>query len=312
MRKRILFTAALLLAGCNSTTTERYDLADDIAPEYTPDVVHLENAQPRYEPYSLAGNKDYTLRGQSYQIITDTEGFTEQGDASWYGKKFHGHLTSNGEVYDMYSMTAAHKTLPLPSYVKVTNLQNEKTVIVRVNDRGPFHEGRIIDLSYAAAKRIGSLEKGTVPVNIEVITVPKPGKDEVHTISPNHYYVQLAAVSQPDAVIAKAAPLAQSHSTKVISEEDPDRGLFRVRLGPFNDRHAATQAQAAAKQHGFTHAYIITVKRPTAKEDGVVAEASSTIQFGVATSQNTISTPAEVQTTPTKSASQVSDKAPSS
>ncbi|HAH03554.1 MAG TPA: septal ring lytic transglycosylase RlpA, partial [Vibrio sp.] len=97
--------------------------------------------------------------------------FTEKGKASWYGKKFHGHLTSNGEIYDMYSMSAAHKTLPIPSYVKVTNTDNNKTTIVRINDRGPFHEGRIIDLSYAAAYKLDVLRTGTANVEIEVITV---------------------------------------------------------------------------------------------------------------------------------------------
>ncbi len=279
MRKFHLISAIIILAGCSSTPTERYDLADDVAPELPPSVVHLENAQPKYEPYSLAGNKDYHLRGGSYKIVQDTKGFTETGGASWYGQKFHGHYTSNGEVYDMYSMTAAHKTLPLPSYVKVTNLENNKTVIVRVNDRGPFHEGRIIDLSYAAAKRIGSLEKGTVPVHIEVIEVAKPDKDEVHVISEYRYFVQLAAVSQPEDAIKRATPLAEQHDTEVSSQEDTERGLFRVRLGPFLDRDAATQAQHAAQQAGFENAYIITSKRSQSNDDGVVISDAKTTRY---------------------------------
>lgn len=110
--------AVTILAGCSSAPSKRYTIDDDIAPDAPISVDHIEDANPQYEPYSLGGNSDYTLRGQRYQIIREPKGFTQEGQASWYGKKFHGHLTSNGEVYDMYSMTAAHKTLPIPSYVK--------------------------------------------------------------------------------------------------------------------------------------------------------------------------------------------------
>ena len=164
---------AILINGCSSQKpTGRYDIDSDIAPDAPISVEHLEDAHPQYEPYSLGGNIQITLaRGEDYKIVKETEGFTEKGKASWYGKKFHGHLTSNGEIYDMYSMSAAHKTLPIPSYVKVTNTDNNKTTIVRINDRGPFHEGRIIDLSYAAAYKLDVLRTGTANVEIEVITV---------------------------------------------------------------------------------------------------------------------------------------------
>ena len=150
---------------------ERYDLEQDIAPAQPMSVEHIEEVVPQYEPYSLGGTKDYTVRGQRYHIIKDPKGFKEKGQASWYGKKFHGHSTSIGEVYDMYSMSAAHKELPLPSYVKVTNTDNGKSTIVRGNDRGPFHPGRIIDLSFAAATKLDVIRTGTANVEIEVITV---------------------------------------------------------------------------------------------------------------------------------------------
>ena len=141
---------ALVLAGC-SQTQSRYSQRHDSAPTRLPSDAELQDAIPVQEPPSPQGNADYQVLGQRYQVLDSAAGFVEQGVASWYGNKFHGHLTSNGEYYDMYSMTAAHKHLPLPSYVRVTNLDNDKSVVVRVNDRGPFHPNRVIDLSFAAA-----------------------------------------------------------------------------------------------------------------------------------------------------------------
>lgn len=169
-----LLASLLLLAGCSSRDNGRYHIKQDKPPAVAPDLSHVQNATPRYEPYSKQGNKDYEVWGQAYQVMPDANGFTQQGTASWYGEKFHGHLTSNGETYNMYGMSAAHKTLPLPSYVRVTNLNNNKSVIVRVNDRGPFHSSRIIDVSYAAAYKLGMLQTGTAPVRIEVIMTDSP------------------------------------------------------------------------------------------------------------------------------------------
>ncbi len=117
--------------------------------------------------------KTITFVAKTISVLKSANNFKQTGIASWYGKKFHGHLTSNGEIYDMYSMTAAHKNLPLPTYVKVTNHLNKKSVIVRVNDRGPFHENRIIDLSYSAAFKLDMLKKGTAIVTIEAINTDK-------------------------------------------------------------------------------------------------------------------------------------------
>lgn len=130
----------------------------------------IENAVPRVEPKSQRGNPaTYTVRGKTYRVLDSAQNYRERGVASWYGTAFHGNQTSNGERYDMYTMTAAHKHLPLPSFVEVTNLQNSRRVIVRVNDRGPFVTGRIIDLSYAAATKIGMLKQGTADVEIRVL-----------------------------------------------------------------------------------------------------------------------------------------------
>ncbi len=147
----------------------------DSTPDYVPDVACIPEPLVRNEPRSAVGNKSpYVVLGREYKVLDKVDGYTERGTASYYGAKFHGRLTSNREVYDMYAFTAAHKTLPLPSFARVTNLDNGESVIVRVNDRGPFHDGRVIDLSYAAAVRLGITQRGTGRVEVRALT---PGDD---------------------------------------------------------------------------------------------------------------------------------------
>lgn len=135
------------------------------------DLDTISDAVPRAEPLARYGNREeYEVLGTTYRLMTDPAGYEEEGTASWYGEEFQGRRTSSGEPYDMYAMTAAHRTLPLPSYVEITNLDNGKVVVVRVNDRGPFHDGRLIDVSYAAAHRLGMLGRGTARVKIRVLT----------------------------------------------------------------------------------------------------------------------------------------------
>ena len=141
----------------------------DTVPEYIPDVEAIPEPEVRAEPRSRAGNRSYRVLGKHYTVLDTAKGYVEEGGASYYGKKFHGRLTSNQEVYDMYAFTAAHKSLPLPSFVRVTNLDNDRSVVVRVNDRGPFHPGRIIDLSYAAAVKLGYREQGVARVRVEAL-----------------------------------------------------------------------------------------------------------------------------------------------
>ncbi|RYY92099.1 MAG: septal ring lytic transglycosylase RlpA family protein, partial [Comamonadaceae bacterium] len=141
----------------------------DTVPDYVPDVDAIPEPEVRDEPRSRAGNKSYSVLGKRYQVLDNGHGYAEEGLASYYGNKFHGRRTSSQEVYDMYAFTAAHKTLPLPSFARVTNLDNGKSVIVRVNDRGPFHQGRVIDLSYAAAVKLGYRERGTARVRVEAL-----------------------------------------------------------------------------------------------------------------------------------------------
>ncbi|EGU30457.1 putative rare lipoprotein A [Vibrio sp. N418] len=231
---------------------ERYDLEEDIAPAQPMSVEHIEEMVPQYEPYSLGGTKDYTVRGQRYHIIKDPQGFKEKGQASWYGKKFHGHSTSIGEVYDMYSMSAAHKELPLPSYVKVTNTDNGKSTIVRVNDRGPFHPGRIIDLSFAAATKLDVIRTGTANVEIEVITVEKPQSEQQKSLP--KYQIQVASSSHKDRVETLAKDLSQKLS--VGSLVNSDKEIHRVILGPFDDYNLTQKTLEQVKLLGYSSAFV--------------------------------------------------------
>lgn len=249
-----IMLAGIVLAGC-STSSKRYDIDDDVAPEKPISVEHIEDAVPQYEPYSLGGNSDYTLRGQRYKIIQDTQGFTEKGQASWYGKKFHGHLTSNGEIYDMYSMTAAHKTLPIPSYVKVTNTDNGKSTIVRVNDRGPFHPGRIIDLSYAAATKLDVIRTGTANVEIEVIHTEKPAEEHKQKAFPK-FVIQVASSQHEDRVRTLSQELGQKLSVDSFVGVGSDKKIHRVFLGPFDDYLLTQKALEQVKVLGYSSAFI--------------------------------------------------------
>lgn len=149
----------------------------DTVPADIPDVDAIPEPVVRDEPRARTGNRDYVVLGRKYRVLDDAEGYVEEGNASYYGNKFHGRRTSSSEVYDMYAFTAAHRTLPLPSYVRVTNLANGRSIIVRVNDRGPFHANRIIDLSYAAAVKLGYRERGTARVRVEALTPEDEGSD---------------------------------------------------------------------------------------------------------------------------------------
>lgn len=161
----ILLFAATLLAACSNPYTIK-----DSAPKKPTRVDRTEKVIPKVEPKSKYGNpKSYVVFGKRYYTLPSSKGYVEQGIASWYGTKFHGRRTSSGETYDMYAMTAAHKTLPLPTYARVTNKKNGRSIIVRINDRGPFHDNRIIDLSYAAATKLGIVTLGTGLVEVRAI-----------------------------------------------------------------------------------------------------------------------------------------------
>jgi len=165
----VLCTA--LLAGCGSTSKRSVYYQDDGPPDRAPaDLADAADAVPRVEPLHPRANRPYTALGRSYTPLTADVPFRQKGIASWYGRQFHGNRTASGEIYDMFAMTAAHPTLPLPSYVRVTNPRNGRSVIVRVNDRGPFKDSRVIDLSYGAATKLGIAAAGTGEVEIERLT----------------------------------------------------------------------------------------------------------------------------------------------
>ena len=190
--------------------------ADRDGPEANPppDLDRVPDAEPRAEPIRTGGpNKPYVVLGQAYVPITQDKPFTERGLASWYGRKFHGQRTASGEVYDMYAMTAAHPTLPIPSYARVRNPKNGNEIVVRINDRGPFHAGRIVDLSYTAALKLGVL-RGVAPVELERITF-----DDIRTGAwRRDAPVRMAAIAPPAAAIA---PDAKVPEAKVPDTKEP-------------------------------------------------------------------------------------------
>ncbi len=254
----------------------------DAAPSVHPEQLNTDDAEPKFEPYAPANLKPYTVLGKNYTPLNSAKGYTETGTASWYGQKFHGHLTSNGEIYDMYAMTAAHKTLPLPSFVKVTNLDNNKTAIVRVNDRGPFHGGRIIDLSYAAARKLGVLATGTAPVKLESVYVDEEGLVSIgnqparqpemaqitNTISPapsvlatlpaaqkaaDALYIQVIASQNGEKIQQLADGLAALY--QVPTSVPNDNGVYRLRLGPIKDELDASVLLQELQNNGYENAY---------------------------------------------------------
>ena len=164
------YFSALLLISCGSAP-QRGGYYKDDGPAANPpaNLASIPDAVPRSEPLHKYANRPYEVFGKKYVPLASVQPFSQRGTASWYGKKFHGQKTSSGETYDMYKMTAAHPTLPIPSYVRVTNLSNRRSVVVRVNDRGPFHAGRIIDLSYVAAHKLGYIGAGSAQVEIEAV-----------------------------------------------------------------------------------------------------------------------------------------------
>lgn len=178
--------------------------------------------QLKFEPMSRYGNPDtYSVYGKTYKVLKTSKGYKRRGIASWYGRKFHRKLTSSGDQYDMYAMTAAHKTLPLPSYIKVKNLNNGRVAVVKVNDRGPFKDNRILDLSYAAAAKLGILTKGLAPVEIEALQ-PKNAAA---------YYIQAGAFNSKQRAILLQRKLLPLTTSPVFIEKYKQN--YVVKVGPF-------------------------------------------------------------------------------
>jgi rare lipoprotein A len=245
----VLFTIILLLTACGAPTpTYRVKVMD------TP-------SQPNLVPTQ----KPYSVNGQRYQPIPDAAGFTEEGLASWYGKDFHGRKTSNGEIYDMYAMTAAHKTLPMNVFLKVTNLDNGQSTVVRVNDRGPFVRSRIIDLSYTAAKQLGVVGPGTAPVRIEALgyqesaktgTPPSYRQPDSYEIGP--FMVQVGAFTVRENASRLADKLREQYGASAIAEGWVDgRKFYRVRVGLYDNMALATDGLVQMEANGFPNSFIV-------------------------------------------------------
>jgi len=241
IRLGLVLLVMLVLAAC---TTSRYSMEYDVGPSGYFDASLVPDPVPIWEPLSPGGNKTpYIVRGKKYHLLNRTQAYSEEGVASWYGLKFHGELTSNGEIYNMYEMTAAHKTLPLPSYVRVTNLDNDKSIVVRVNDRGPFHSGRIIDLSYAAAKKLAYDNKGTANVKLDLISpvqknanAKRKGEDRLAI------FVQLGAFANKlaaEIIKDQANKLSEAYRAFVVQAPGRLPALYRVRIGPIKDKLSA-------------------------------------------------------------------------
>ncbi|WP_420428587.1 septal ring lytic transglycosylase RlpA family protein [Algiphilus sp.] len=272
---RALLCSALLLGGCaHSPAPQGQDdfLREGPAPAHEKDrgpaahevpdgIATVPDAQVRPEAKSRYGNPDsYEVFGKRYYVLPTAAGYRERGGASWYGKKFHGRRTSSGEPYDMYAMTAAHKTLPLPSFVRVTHLGNGRSAVVRVNDRGPFHEGRIIDLSYAAAARLDIISDGHAEVEVEALTTPAPLPDEVAVEQPSPATTEAAMTRAPsrgstdNAFVAVGAATEDPVHAVELRERllamgldkvtihlvtDGERARHEVRVGPLESRREA-------------------------------------------------------------------------
>ncbi|MEM9254911.1 MAG: septal ring lytic transglycosylase RlpA family protein [Pseudomonadota bacterium] len=248
---------AATLASCSLPPPDdppsRYELDQDTAPLKPMVAADVADAIPRPDPLLAVGNQSpYEVNGETYQIMEDYVGYREQGVASWYGSKFHGYATSNGETYDLYTATAAHKTLPIPIYARVTNLDNGRSVVVRINDRGPFHSDRLIDLSYAAAVKLGYMEQGTAPVEVQVIEVQ--GVDDRRGASYGVYrYLQLGAFGTETSARRLQAELSAVLSAPVsISEVEADGSLlYRVRVGPVDNSDHLLSLQRTLQERGY-------------------------------------------------------------
>ncbi len=257
-----------LLAACasrpvhDSTTTARGGPSTNLPGD----------AVPREEPRSRYGNGPYyRVNGDTYKVLDSSYGYSERGVASWYGRKFHGRMTSSQEPYDMYAMTAAHKTLPLPTYVRVRNLKNDRSIVVRVNDRGPFVDNRLIDLSYSAALRLDMIKDGTSLVEVTAISFDEPPPRAVMQKSdppptstapePEHrIFVQVGAFGEINNARRRYRLLREGGIGPAFVHEDKSTSptLYRVRIGPIADVTQYDSIVAQLQKLGITETHLVT------------------------------------------------------
>lgn len=287
----LVFFIFIILQGCSSSPQGRYKIAEDSAPNFDYGEIKYAEVTPTYEPYNVWTSRPYQVLGQYYTPLITGKGYEAEGKASWYGQKFHGHKTANGETFDMFALSAAHKTLPLPSFVKVTNLANNEHTIVRVNDRGPFHDDRILDLSYGAAKKLGFHEHGVADIKIEVVhvsesgivsvgksepSVPlveaappvllaqvpdttqlaKPSSSSEHQIVPG-LFVQVMAMQNEEKV--KSLAVGLSNLLQVSTNTPKVANIYKLQLGPLANEQKAEKLIEELTKIGFDQAFAVEV-----------------------------------------------------
>ena len=257
-----------LLAAALSACGTSPPLERDGGPDRDIDVSQLADAIPRAEPRSRYGNPpSYVVNGKRYHVLESSHGYIERGIASWYGTKFHGRRTSSGEPYDMYAMTAAHKTLPLPAYARVTNLRNGRSAVVKINDRGPFHENRVIDLSYAAAKKLGIAAVGTGLVEVAVIDPEQqaearalpPAKTPPPPAADLGLYLQVGAFTSASNAerLSKRLQALQLTSVSVTPAYRDKQRIYRVRIGPVESVEQADHLSEVLVKHGMEYPHVV-------------------------------------------------------
>jgi len=297
-RLSLLAALGLFVTGCSSVaprSSESHPVQshgggyylDDGPGDHPPaNLADIPDAVPRVEPLMPGANRPYAALGKEYTPIASASGYREKGLASWYGRRYDGKPTSSGEIYDMYAMTAAHTTLPIPSYARVTNLQNGRSVVVRINDRGPFHDGRIIDLSYTAAWKLDIL-KGVTPVEVVGIdpAAPEPAfqPTALASASPAAAHSETVTTALPPLEPTASAPAASgtylqlgafssdSSSDQVMRQIQervgsglpdlhklPAGNLIKVQMGPFNSLAEADQAALKVEQETGIHAFRVS------------------------------------------------------
>lgn len=280
MRFQIVVLLALLLGACTTSyQSPQIGTPKDGRPANTVDVSKIPNAKPAAVVRTRAGNApEYTVLGKTYRTLTTSDGYQKRGEASWYGTKFHGRRTANGEIYNMFGMTAAHKTLPIPSYVRVTHVANGRSIVVRINDRGPFHGNRIIDLSYAAAKKLDVIATGVAIVDVVDVTptekniavspvgaanVNKLNVEPTQAISSGvapqnqkNIYLQLGAFQQYQSAenLRDKVATVLSQAVNVVAGKDK---LHRVFVGPFDSPQQVASSQDLLKQRGLSEGHIV-------------------------------------------------------
>ncbi len=277
----ILLLLSTLVACASSVSpptapaSSRYSILQDRAPSRSIDPSTIPEVIPEPVNRTLAGNRSpYSVLGRTYYVLPTEEGYNERGVASWYGEKFHGHKTSNGEIFDMYLASAAHKSLPIPSFLRVTNLDNNRSIIVRVNDRGPFHGDRLIDLSYGAALQLDYAERGTARVQLEAIVAGGSYSDQVarqesasslrpvaNLATAGDQYLQVGAFTELSAAQQVSAQLRDitGHPVIIRSVQSGDRGmLHRVRVGPLSNQADIAQISERVIAANLGSPYTVT------------------------------------------------------